>query len=116
MSALAEKMRRARERTVEHAGHRYTVRIPTPGELEDLHERLDGKRVTPRRVALAFVSGWDLKEIDLIEGGRPQDAPFEAAAVREHLSASPELCNALFLKIIEGIAERNAQQEADKKN
>lgn len=116
MSALADKMRRARERTVEHAGHRYTVRIPTQGELEDLHERLDGKRLTPRRVALAFVTGWNLKEIDLIEGGRPTDAPFEAAAVREHLNAQPELCNALFAKISEGIAERAKQQEADAKN
>lgn len=116
MSALADKMRRARECAVEYGGHRYTVRIPTQGELEDLHERLEGQRLTPRRVALAFTVGWSLKEIDLIEGGRPTDAPFDADAVAEHLNGNADLCNALFSAISDGIAARTSQREDDQKN
>ena len=116
MSTLAEKMRKARERVVPYGGHKYTVRIPTPGELEELHEGLDGRRATARRVALAFTVDWDLKEIDLITGGTPVAAKFDRPVVREHLGADPDLCNALFIAISDGIEARSARAQADEKN
>lgn len=114
--SIAEKMRRARERPVEFEGRSYTVRIPTPGELEDLYDQLAGKRMTARRVALAFLCGWNLQEIDLIPGGSPVAVPCDADVAEEWMNGKPALVDKLFAAITEGMESRKKEIEDAKKN
>lgn len=113
---LIDKMRRAREQGVDAAGHRFTVRIPNDGELEDLGEHMAGKRLTFRRVALAFTVDWNLKELDLIPGGGPEPVPFAAPLFEEWLNSHEAGVEPLFKAITDGIAARREQKAADEKN
>lgn len=115
MSLLAEKMRKARQYSVTHqvgdAERRFIVRIPLPGELEDLQERLHGLSLTPRRLALEFLDGWDVQEIDLIPGGSPVPVPFDRDVSEELLNGTPALVTALSNAIVEQIKARRKQIE-----
>lgn len=116
MSELGEKQRLVRETGVELDGHSYTVRIPNQLEMEDLYESLNGRILTAARLARAFTVGWNLKEIDLIPGGRPVPAKFEPDVFNEHLGDNhPALAEALSAAILKGIAARKKQTVDDEK-
>lgn len=113
---LIEKMRAARELAVDAAGHRFTVRIPHGGELEEIAESLNGRSLTFRRVVEAAVVGWNLTELDLIPGGGPEPVLFHADLFREWLGEHGDAIDPLFKAITEGIERRRARKADDEKN
>lgn len=96
MSALVEKIRRAREMRVETGGFAFTVRRPTDIEMMELRGGGSIARLLP------FVTGWDgVKEADLIAGGDPHPLPFDAAACAEWLSDRPDLLEPIVERIMD---------------
>ncbi len=78
MSALLDKIRRAREFRVEAAGYTFTVRRPTDVEWMEIAGQSTARAVLP------FVIDWEgVKELDLIPGGDPHPVPFDNAACQE---------------------------------
>lgn len=91
MSALVEKLRRAREERIEVGGFTFTVRRPTDLEMMELRGGSSIARLLP------FVVGWDgIKECDLIPGGDPHPLPFDASACSEWLADRPDLLEPLI--------------------
>lgn len=86
MTSILEKMRKARESVVESCGHRFTIRRPTDLEVQELQARDGGMTI---RNSLRFVVGWDLKEIDLVPGGAPDDVPFDQSVFTEWAEDKP---------------------------
>lgn len=96
MSALVDKLRRAREERVEVGGFTFTVRRPTDIEMMELSGGGTVARLLP------FVVGWDgVKESDLISGGDPHPLPFDALACAEWLADRPDLLEPLVARIME---------------
>lgn len=94
MSALSEKIRKAREIRVSAGGFTFVARRPT--DLEMLALRGTG---APERI-LPFVIGWEgVKELDLIAGGDPHPLAFDADACAEWLADRPDL----FGPVVDGI-------------
>lgn len=95
MSALAEKIRKAREVEVEAAGFSFIVRRPTDLEMIDLR----GAKVG--RVCLPFVIGWkDVSELSMLGTGSPHPLEFDKEACAEwlndRLDIVSELAKAIF--------------------
>lgn len=84
MSALADKIRRARETVIEANGRRFTVRRPTDEEMAGL---ADASLID---VARRFTIGWEFTEIDLVPGGSAVPLPFDADAFGEWIADQPE--------------------------
>lgn len=83
MSALADKIRRARESRVEVADFAFVIRRPTPVEMSSLSLSRD---------FAGCVVGWDkVREMDLIPGGDPHPLAFDPDACREWLHDRPDL-------------------------
>jgi hypothetical protein len=106
MSALAEKIRRARESTVEAGGHVFTIRRPTDADAMSLGD------ASVMDIVRRFVVGWTLKEIDLIPGGSPVDAAFDAEAFGEWVSDQPEVIGTLSTAIVSAY-QAHAQKRSD---
>jgi hypothetical protein len=94
MSALADKIRRARESTIEAGGHSFTIRRPTDAEAMSLGD------ASVMDLVQRFVVGWNLKEIDLIPGGSPVAAAFESDAFTEWVSDQPDVIGTLSTAIV----------------
>lgn len=110
MSQLAEKIRRARESSVEAGGHRFTIRRPTDAEAMEISGGMTGLDLVRRHVV-----GWDLKFIDLYPGGDPTPAPFEPDAWAEWVADRPQIWEPLTTAIMEAYqAHRSAQGDAAK--
>ncbi len=111
MSALSEKMRRARETRVEAGKFTFIVRRPTDMEFATLHGAGPGERILP------FVVGWEgVKEMDLINGGDPHPLAFDEDACREWLSDRPDLFTALADAVIASYVAHVESREAALKN
>jgi hypothetical protein len=110
MSALADKIRKARESSVDAGGHRFTIRRPTDAEAMTLGE------ATIIDVARRFVVGWDLQEIDLIPGGNPVAAQFDAEAFGEWVSDQPETLGVLSTAIVSAYQAHAAKRSNAEKN
>jgi hypothetical protein len=108
--ALVAKIRKARERVVEVAGHKYIVARPTDEEamLQDGKHPLDSVR--------KFVTGWDLQEIDLIPGGSPEPVPFTPELWAEYIADHPELWEPLGMAAIAGYNEHVKARGSAEKN
>ena len=115
-AALIAKMRRAREVEAEALGHRFTLRVPNSGEIEDLTDQLAGKKLTFRRLLIASTVGWSLQEIDLIPGGSPVPVEFDRDLFAEWLGEHDAAIEPLFTVLSDAMASRRAQREADAKN
>jgi hypothetical protein len=116
VETLIEKMRRAREVQAEAAGFRFTIRLPNEGEIEDVVEGLDGKRITYRRMLIASVVGWNLTELDLIPGGNPTPVEFSAELFREWINDHEAAIEPLFLALSDGMDVRRTAKESAAKN
>lgn len=110
MSALADKLRRARESVIEAGGFKFTVRRPT-----DMEAVLMGEQ-TVLDILCRHTVGWSLKEIDLVPGGSPVEAAFDADAFREWVQDQPEVFAALVDGIKGAYAAHAQQREAAAKN
>jgi hypothetical protein len=111
MSALADKIRRARESDVEAGGFSFTIRRPTDAEAMTLA----GTNVV-ENLLCRFVVGWNLKEIDLIPGGSPVAAAFDVDAFGEWVSDQPETLAALSSAIVAAYQAHVAKRGDAEKN
>lgn len=110
MSALADKLRRARESVIEAGGHQFTIRRPTDMEAVQMGEQ------TALDILCRHTVGWTLKEIDLVPGGTPVDAAFDAEAFREWVQDQPTVFAALMEGIKGAYAAHAQKREAAAKN
>lgn len=111
MSALIQKLRKARERNVAVGGYTFTVRRPTDLEALDLRtaSRIDA--------LLRFVVGWQgVNEIDLMPGGSAVPVAFDAALAAEWLADRPDLLDPLVDAIVDAYRAHVAALEAAAKN
>ena len=101
MSVLAEKMRRAREMRVEAGGHVFIVLRPT--RLEYVQKFRGDSAVEG---VFGQIVGWDkVREADLVNGGDPHPAPFDADACREWLSDRGDLFNAVAEAVVKSVED-----------
>lgn len=111
-SPLVEKLRKARERTVEVAGYTFTVRRPTDVEAQRL------RVISSTAELIPFVVGWaGVKELDVLpSGGDGHPVPFDPDVCREWLSDRPDLLQPLVDAIVAAYREHTAELEAGEKN
>lgn len=110
MSALGDKLRRARESTVDCDGMGFTIRRPTDIEAWNARDK-DGIDVVCN-----FVVGWNLTELQLgIPGGSGAPVEFDTDALREFLSDRVELIGQLSSAITAAYVDHaNQRGEAEK--
>lgn len=109
MAGLADKIRKARESTVESGGFKFTIRRPTDAEAVALGD------VSTVQLLGRFVVGWNMKEIDLLPGGSPIDAPFDAEAFTEWVSDQPDVSLELSKAVVDSYkAHVQKRGEAEK--
>ena len=95
MSALADRIRRAREVRIPCGHFTIIAQRPTPLEHE---ERI--RHGSPARGILSFVCGWEaVTESDIILSGDPHPLPFDHDACSEWLADRPDL----FAKVAEAL-------------
>lgn len=114
--SLIARMRKAREIDQDALGHRFTLRIPNAGEMEDWTGTLGGRAPTFRRLVLAFTVGWDLREIDLIPGGGPEPVAFAPELFEAWLNDHPDAVTPLFDAMTQGMERRLGEREDAVKN
>jgi len=107
MSALVEKIRRAREQRVTVGRHVFVIRRPTDVEMLRL-----GQSRAPEAV-LAHVVGWEgVTEGDIINGGDPHPLPFDADVCTEWLQDRMDLFGPVTEAIFKAFADHRAAQDA----
>ena len=111
MSSLSEKIRRSRESVIDSGGFSFTIRRPTDIEM------LEVSRTKRPSDFLRFVVGWSgVKEIDLIPGGDPTPAIFDADACDEWLSDRTDLFTTVVNSIVESYQKHKEGIEVPEKN
>lgn len=112
MSALAEKLRKARETMVPVGGFEFTIRRPTDLEAQRLRVAVSPGELIP------FVVGWDkVREMDVLPaGGDGKPLPFDAAVCFEWLADRPDLLGPLVTAIGEAYKAHTATLETVEKN
>lgn len=106
MSALAERLVRAREEWVRAGAHEFLVRRPALLALAG---------VETRALVCRAVVGWrNVTEGDVFDGGSSRPVQFEAALAEEWLSDRPDLFAPVLEKLemmITAYSERRASAE-----
>ncbi len=110
--SLIDKIRRAREVSVEAAGKQYTIRRPTDEEAITISR--DGGSLLD--VVKRFTIGWSLQEIDLIPGGSPVAVPFDAELFAEWVADQPQVWEPLGNAIMDAYKAHIERREAAAKN
>lgn len=111
MSALSEKIRKAREVRVEAGGKVFIVRRPT---LLDMIE-MNGKSAA--RAVLPFIVGWEnVTGLDLYPGGDGAPAPFDADACAEWLADRVDLLSVIAEQAVAAYDAHRAAMEESAKN
>jgi hypothetical protein len=75
-----------------------------------------GGKLPVKELLRRFVVGWDLKEIDLVPGGNPVPADFDADLLVEWMLDRPDDWGDLSKAIKEGYTAYVARREAAVKN
>lgn len=105
---LIDKIRAARQQTLEVDGLRFTVRRPT--DLETLQWAGDG--LEQGEILRRFVLGWEgVKESDLINGGTPKPVAFDSALFMEWVADRPHMWAPLIEAITAGYRDHLRKQE-----
>ena len=110
--SLAEKIRKARESTVEACGKDWTIRRPTDEEAAGIRARGDGLL----SIVKTFVIGWQLTELDLFSGGTGVKIPFDEEAFGEYVADKPELWEPLGTAILDAYKAHAAKRDEAVKN
>lgn len=91
MSAIAEKLRKAREVKVEAGGFTFLVRRPTDLEAIGLRKAEAGRAVMP------FIIGWEnVSEIAILGKGSPHPVEFDPDLCNEWLQDRLDILSALI--------------------
>ncbi|MDP3322643.1 MAG: hypothetical protein Q8S71_03750 [Hydrogenophaga sp.] len=111
--SLIDKIRKARETTVEANGKKFTIRRPTEAEQAVFYKN---PKFTPLDMVRQCVVGWDLQEIDVIPGGDPILLAFTHELWVEYVNDNSELWKPLSEAIKESVRTHNEKVErAEKK-
>lgn len=110
MSALADKIRRARETGVEVNGRHFVIRRPTDEEFAGL----GGSSLLG--MAKRFTIGWDLTELDLVPGGTAVPVLFDADDFAEWIADQPEFWVPLGEQVLAAYKAHAAKREQAAKN
>lgn len=111
MSALAEKIRKAREIREEVGGHIFVLSRPTDLDMLELRGQMG-----PRQL-LRFVVGWEkVTSLDMFPGGDGAPVPFEPEACAEWLADRPDLVGPLVERVLGAYSEHVKQLADLKKN
>lgn len=113
MSAITEKMLRARETRIDVCGHKLTIRRPTQLDIAELSNTKDGFGL---RNMLRFVVGWDFKEIDLVPGGTSDQVKFDQDALLIWVEDNEQSWSAIMDGILDAYKSHAAKIEAEAKN
>lgn len=113
MSALAEKIRRARQRTVEADGRKFVIQRPTDADAMFRLSGLDAIDVLKR-----FVIDWPgMTELDLgIPGGSPVEVAFDPEAFGAWVEDQPRVLQALTDALTEAYKAHAETLKAAEKN
>lgn len=110
--SLAEKIRKARESTVDVDGKTWTIRRPTDEEAAQLSANGDGLLAIVKR----FVIGWTLTELDLVPGGTGVAVPFDSEVFGEWVADQPDLWTPLGMAVLDAYKLHADKREAAVKN
>ena len=111
MSALSEKIRKAREVTVEAAGFSFTVRRPTDLEMIELRKNTIGRAILP------FVVGWGtVSELDILGTGTPHPLDFDPVACADWLEDRVDILSAVVEAVFKSYEEHRAKLAESVKN
>lgn len=111
MSALSEKIRKAREVEVEAAGFSFIVRRPTDLEIIELNKSSMGRAILP------FVIGWNgVSELDILGTGTPHPMEFDAVACREWLEDRIDILSAVVEAVFKAYEDHRAKIGESVKN
>ena len=112
MSALAEKLRKARTLKVEAEEFVFYVLRPTPLEFDEKLRRGDSARGM-----LSLIVGWEgVSELSMFNGGTPHPLEFDPAACAEWLSDRPDLFKHISKAVVDGYEAYLAKLEGELKN
>jgi hypothetical protein len=110
--SLIDKIRAAREISVEANGHKFTIRRPTDEEAV----RFSAEKIDLVNVVKRFTTGWDLHEIDLISSGSSVPVPFDPELFAEWAADNPEIWEPLGKAIMDAYTVHASKREAAAKN
>lgn len=114
MSALAERIRKARLFQREIAGWHLTLRRPTDAEAAKLFRSAQMEYVD---ICAEYVVDWQgVTEADLVASGASDPVPFDRGVWREVLVDHPELWEPLSKAITQSWIDYNEKREAAAKN
>lgn len=109
--SLVEKIRKARETTVEAGGFKFTIRRPTALEVAEMPATSRGRAVLP------YIIGWEgVREIDVVPGGAAHPLPFDAAACAEWLGDRIDILAPLATQVFDAYAAYISRLEDQKKS
>ena len=110
--SLIDKIRKAREVTIDADGHTFTIRRPTDEEALALR----GDEITLVSIVKRFTIGWNLQEIDLIPGGVPVAVPFDYDLFSEWVADRPEVWEPLGNGILDAYRAHSEKRSEAAKN
>lgn len=114
MSALAAKIRKAREFSAEIEGWKLRLRRPTDAEAVEI---LRADKPDFLDVARRFVIGWeDVTEAKFITSGASDPLAFDAEAWAEIVPDHPELWQPIADSVVLAWTAHNDRREARSKN
>lgn len=111
MSALSEKIRKAREIRVPVGGKTFIVLRPTTLDMIDLQGRSAARAIIPH------IIGWEgVTSLDLYPGGDGAPVPFDADACAEWLSDRVDFLGPIAQAAVEAYDTHRQRIEDDAKN
>jgi hypothetical protein len=93
MQTLLAKLKKSRQTEFQVGGYSFTTRRLTDF---DLGEILEVGSINAKNLCKKCVVGWNLTELDLIPGGDPLPAPFDAELFIEWVSEHDNIWKALY--------------------
>jgi len=105
---LIDKIRKAREQTIEADGFSFTIRRPTDLQIRELR----GNKIAQADILCGYVVGWDgVKERDLIPGGTPEPVTFDRELFIEWVADKPAIMDALIPAVVDAYRQHEAELE-----
>lgn len=111
MSALSDKLRRAREVRVPAGGYVFTILRPTAIDILELQDKSTARAILP------YIIGWEgVTGLDLYSGGDGAPVPFDADACAEWLTDRVDLLGPIVQAAFEAYENHQKRIEGAAKN